>query len=123
MKTYEPDVARLPPAMVTFLRGHSMARSAVYVMMMNAATTRDDAEMGAWYAPVEAAAPSGEKAVRDARCRLVETTETTGGTIMTAEEHVSAWLHAHWPPHQVWSGEVAASLTALLVAACVEPTR
>jgi hypothetical protein len=34
---------------------------------------------------------------------------------MTNEERASAWLHANWPSHQVWSGKVAASLTALLV--------
>ncbi len=34
---------------------------------------------------------------------------------MTNEQRARTWLHANWPPHQVWSGDVAASLTALLV--------
>lgn len=33
---------------------------------------------------------------------------------MTNEERASVWLHANWPSHQVWSGDVAAALTALL---------
>jgi hypothetical protein len=33
---------------------------------------------------------------------------------LTNEERASAWLHANWPSHQVWSDDVASSLTALL---------
>jgi hypothetical protein len=34
---------------------------------------------------------------------------------LTNEERASTWLHANWPSHQIWSVDVAASLTALLV--------
>ena len=33
---------------------------------------------------------------------------------MTNAERASAWLHANWPPHQVWSGDVAKALTESL---------
>lgn len=45
----------LDPIMVAFLLAHPLARSVVYGMMKNAATTRDDPEMIAWYKPVEEA--------------------------------------------------------------------
>ena len=51
----------LDPNMVTFLLDHSMARSVVYGMMRNAATTKDDPKMVAWYAPVEKAVKGPER--------------------------------------------------------------
>lgn len=54
------DPKPLDPNMVTFLQEHPMARMTVYRMMVNAATTRDDPKMVAWYAPVENASSKEE---------------------------------------------------------------
>jgi hypothetical protein len=42
----------LDPNMVTFLLDHPRARTEVYVMMRNAATTKDDPKMVEWFTPV-----------------------------------------------------------------------
>lgn len=47
---------RLDPNMVNFLSNHTLARSIVYKMMRNAATTKDDPLMVEWYSSVESAA-------------------------------------------------------------------
>lgn len=52
---------KLDPNMIEFLLDHPMARSIVYGMMKNAATTRDDPQMIKWYSSVETAESKDEK--------------------------------------------------------------
>lgn len=52
---------KLDPHMVQFLADHPLARSQVYAMMKNAATTCDDAKMVEWYKPVAEAATDEDK--------------------------------------------------------------
>ena len=43
---------KLDPNMIQFLIDHPAARSKVYCMMRNAATTRDDPRMVEWLSPI-----------------------------------------------------------------------
>jgi hypothetical protein len=51
----------LDPNMVAFLLAHPRARTEVYVMMRNAATTKDDPKMVEWYRPVAEAKTRPER--------------------------------------------------------------
>jgi len=52
----------LDPKLVMFLLDHPMARTEVYVMMRNAATTNDDPKMVEWFKPVAEAKTREERA-------------------------------------------------------------
>lgn len=52
---------QLDPFLVTFLLDHPAARTEVYVMMANAATTKDDPKMVEWYKPMTEAKTREER--------------------------------------------------------------